>query len=198
MFTTTLFKKPVKSCDLICKIALYGEDPEESGFQNKYPWELIVNVPKPVQVVEFRDRLIGAMNLSHEFEVLFHGIVLKHDSFLPEECYEQQYGSEEDFFFRSRLVICVDLSKKLLKSALTLKEDEQSDQENVSDDGDRQTDALHEDASLENIPPKVDFEEFKSNHKSFDLFHELKRIDCDQFTEEMMKAGYDKEVIIIM
>lgn len=187
-----LFNKKTTAAEVICKIALYGDNEnqsEASSIKLDYPLQIVLNAPKPCSVAELRKRITGALKAEHDFDVLFHGRVLKDQDVIPHDCYERETENGTDQFFRSRIVICIDLSKKVLQSQFKINEDE-SEVGNSDIDGENHS--TNEDTYQyeELAPPMVD----TGPLKRFDLAGELKQIGCEQYAEILIRYGYGTEV----
>lgn len=195
-----IFGNPPRLRELAVRVALYGHRKEENLPVKlpKLPPLIVLHVSSSSTVQDVFDRINGKYSLVYDCSLLFLGKVLSRESKIPEDCFENYTEVDEDAeSFRSRLVLCVDVSVLSQKRNEPGKNDklpthnEQINEQSIHQEGD--------DSEWQADRKLLVEEHFDATRtkSTFDILKELEQIGCGQFYDELVKGGFSSEVNII-
>lgn len=174
-------------------------DIKEAKDKYKLPSLMLMNCLTYITFKELLNHIHGHWPVEYQHLFVFNGNIYRDNEIIPIEAYEIPVPQTEDEeIFRSRISICIDLSRpalsdnKQLNQALTNAVTDNLD----IDDTSVQVKEIHDMIDTDALKAEAEANwhvETPQKHE-FDLFRELKLIQCHQYYVALAKAGYDNEV----
>jgi hypothetical protein len=199
-----LFGKPPLLRELCIRVVFFGHDDVSIGASSasrlpEVPPLIVLHVSSSSTIKDVLDRINGQYSISAEKYILLHGRLLQEESKIPLECFEALAHVDEDGeAFRSRLVLCIDVShvpQKHVVNDNAANNKIAASHVRVATKIDEQSNP-HPDDEWEADRKLLMEEHYQSAHTktTFNIVHELDQIGCKQFSDQLIRAGFSSEV----